>query len=180
MKGTPIISHVTPLPSNCQQGDIELMLESGASLPVHAALLRDASPFLGRILNTPAMQRYSTDPAGAATMPPLVLPTVTEPQAHALVQVLYCSTLADKLVWIEQQPLAVQHDLAVVAHALGCTVLLSLVDAVLAAHAIISPAASASLGPTKFTPDNSAALQAWAGDLGLRAFAEKAGLVLRA
>ena len=129
---------------------------------------------LSQVLDSPAMQRFTCDSAARAApaaMPPLVLPTVTGPQAHALLQVLYCGTLAEKLAW--QQPLAVQHDLAQVAHALGCTVLLSLADAVLAAQATISPS-SAPLGPTTVTPSNSASLLSWASSLGLHAFAGKA------
>ena len=166
--------HLAP-PSESLQGDTEILLvKSGTSLKVHAALLREASPSLSQALDSAAAQYAARPPADLITQSLLPL-AVTLTQAHALLQALYCRGPADKLAWPAEQPLAVLRDLADVAYALECPELLRLADAVLADRATMSPAARPAMGaPILLTPHNSMGLLLWAGALGLEAFPERA------
>ena len=135
-------SYLSTQPADSLHGDTQLILDSGFTLRAHAHLLRSASQMLSQALDSAQIsQDGDTSPSS-----PLLLPTITEPQAKALLHALYCENPGDQLTWAGQQPLSSLQDLANAAHALACTALLQLADTVLAARASSTPSDSPTAG----------------------------------
>ena len=166
-----------PLPLSSLQGDTQLVLDSGTTFTAHAHLLRSASQMLSQALDS-AQTRQATD---TFPLSPLLLPTITEPQAEALLRAVYCKDPDEQLAWAEQQPLISLQDLANAAHALACTELLQLADTVLAARASTTPSdmPKPGLASILLTPANAPALLSWATSLGLKSFAGQAEQAVR-
>ena len=166
-----------PLPLLSLEGDTQLILDSGITFRAHAHLLKAASQMLSQALDSAQVSQ----PADTTASSPLLLPTINEPQAQALLHALYCKDLDEQLAWAGQQPLSSLQDLANTAHALACTELLHLADTVLAARAATTPSdtPTAGLATILLTPANAPALLSWATSLGLTSFAGQAERAVR-
>ena len=163
------------LPPKSLDGDIQLILDSGATFKAHALLLRQASPMLSQALDSAQLQQPTATGAEPLSSP-LLLPTITAPQAQALLHALYCGDPDEQLAWVGQQPLSSLQDLATAAHALACNELLQLADTALAARASTTPSTRPPTGLASIllTPENAPVLLCWANSLGMKSFAGQA------
>lgn len=166
-------AHLLPVPANSLQGGMEMIVESGIKFRFHASRLRKASRLLGSFLD----DMHASHPQGSKAksqteLMRLFMPTVTVPQAYALLQAVYSPNV---MSWVHYQSLAMVQNLANVAHMLQCKQLLSIADEDLAARAVLSrPSPDRSLQTLQrvalerqLPPHSLLVMMCWAGSLGM-------------